>query len=390
MNEHPALEAVADAAILVETTTQAPESANTAFERRFAAPERNPFFGWNPPPQPIHHHILSEVVLDGQFRGLFKSGRFIPGTGNVLPDQQAEARPATTAADGTAIIGCNSSHANPFHWITQSLPAIDVAMRREGQDRRTVLVLPPMTPWQEESLRILGYAETRRIPIDRPEAHYALARAEFSEYLTGQAAFRLSRHARDIYARLRDSVPVSLSEGRRLYLAGTDGPIRNEAALIDALRQRGFDIVTPSGLSLTEQIRLFRNAGVVVGPHGAALTSIALCDPGTIVYELVPAHAADASFCNLAHSVGLHYWADKFGENAAWEADIEAVLRRLDEIEAVRSDLLEAAQQRTISAMDFLRGRPGMVSPVQGEQAAPAQARQGWFRRLRGGPRQGG
>ncbi|HET8997854.1 MAG TPA: hypothetical protein VFN42_14390, partial [Acetobacteraceae bacterium] len=253
MNEHPALEAVADEAVLVETTAQAPESANAAFERHFAAPERNPFFGWNPPPQPIRHHILSEVVLDGRFRGLFKSGRFIPGTGPRPPDQPPAAdaaRPATTAADGTAIIGCNPGHAQPFHWLTQSLPAIDVAMRREGQDRRTVLVLPPLTPWQEETLRILGYVETRRIPIDQPDAHYAFARAEFSEYLAGQAVFRLSRHARDIYARLRDSVPVSLSEGRRLYLAG-GGPIDNEAALIEALQQRGFEIVTQSGLSLT-------------------------------------------------------------------------------------------------------------------------------------------
>ncbi|HET9018269.1 MAG TPA: glycosyltransferase 61 family protein, partial [Acetobacteraceae bacterium] len=140
----------------------------------------------------------------------------------------------------------------------------------------------------------------------------------------------------------------------------------------------------------TEQIRLFRNAGVVVGPHGGGLTSIAFCDPGTIVYELVPAQAPNPSFCNLAHSAGLHYWADRFGETAAGEADIPTMLRRLDEIEAIRAQLLEAAQQRTISAMDFLRGRPGVVSPVQAEQAAPVQARQGWFRRRRGGPRQGG
>ena len=81
--------------------------------------------------------------------------------------------------------------------------------------------------------------------------------------------------------------------------------MRNEDALLDAMRHRGFEIVVPGALTLTEQIRVFREASVVVGPHGAGLTNIVFCEPGTIVYELVPDHYPNICFGNLALICGL-------------------------------------------------------------------------------------
>ncbi len=343
--------------------------------------------------------MLSDVMLDGHFRGLFNAQGFIRGTGYLIPDEHMRAlrveqtRPGGTPDDGTAIIGCNVAYRNYFHWMTQALPAIDFALRRDGQDRRTVLVLPVLNAWQEESLQRLGYAETKRIVIEQRETKHAFARVEFSEYLTGQAAFWLSMQARQTYARLRQSVPVSVPEGRRLYVARTDAtsrPMRNEAALIEAMRQRGFEIVTPGTLSLGEQIRLFRNAGIVVGPHGAGMTNIVFCEPGTIIYELVPAQYTNSWFCNLAHICRLRYWADMFDPDGAWDparrewqTDIPAVMRRLDEVDAVAADLLAAAKLQTITAMEFLRGKPGQISSLQTKAAASVPAPQGLFWRLR-------
>ncbi len=58
MSEHAeqTVEAVADAVILAETTSQPPEPENAPFERNFTGPERNPFFGWNQAPHPIRHY----------------------------------------------------------------------------------------------------------------------------------------------------------------------------------------------------------------------------------------------------------------------------------------------------------------------------------------------
>jgi capsular polysaccharide biosynthesis protein len=141
--------------------------------------------------------------------------------------------------------------------------------------------------------------------------------------------------------------------------------MRNEGSIVAELQQRGFEIVTPDILSLAEQVRLFRDASLIVGPHGAGMTNIVFCEPGTIVYELLSTHYRNACFCSLAHVCGLRYWADAFdseGEGTPflrdWESDTTLVMQRVTEIEAIQADLREEARQ-TISAMDFLRGFVG-------------------------------
>ena len=125
----------------------------------------------------------------------------------------------------------------------------------------------------------------------------------------------------------------------------------------------------PSTLSLNEQVRTFRNARLVVGAHGAGLTNIAFCEPGAIVYELVPAAYHNGCFCSLAHNCGLRYWADQFHSEGKgvppvrdWETDTDLVMQRLTEIEAIQADLREEARRQTISAMDFLRGVTGRLA----------------------------
>lgn len=84
----------------------------------------------------------------------------------------------------------------------------------------------------------------------------------------------------------------------------------------------------------------------MVGPHGAGLTNIVFCEPGTIVYEFVPDHYHNICFGNLAMTCGLRYWVDSFisdgeGHPSArdWDVDLLIVAERLSEIEAIQADL---------------------------------------------------
>ena len=164
---------VAVEAFLVEATRQPSELVNVAFERLFSSPERNPYPAWNPHPNLIRNYRLSDVVLDGQFRGLFNERGFIRGSSYIVADEQMMAievdpgRLIKGPDDVTVIIGCNvASGDNYFHWIAQALPAIDASLRREGQDRKVAVALPVLRPWQEASLRALGYAGVPRVVLD--------------------------------------------------------------------------------------------------------------------------------------------------------------------------------------------------------------------------------
>lgn len=383
----PTVEASAAHILTVEITRAQAVAENAAFERRFAATTRNPFFGWNPRPQAIRSFQIDDAVLDGEFRGIFNAQGFIRGTGYLVPDEimtrfGIEAgRVARPPQHGPVIVGSNVASGNYFHWTTQALPAIDVGIRRAGQQRRVCLALPRLNAWQEELLRLLGHAAVTRVTIDDRTRQYAFDRLEYCELLNGGAAFSLSETTRQIYVRLRDAVEQTAPGDRKIYVARTDATgrrMRNEAAVIEASRRRGFDIVVPGELSLAEQIRLFRGANLVFGPHGAGMTNIVFCEPGAIVYELLPAHYTNACFCNLAHISRLRYWADAFASDGdgppslrEWESDIGLVLARLDEIDGIRLDLQEEAKRRTISAMDFLRGQPGQLSRPEGQTPPP-------------------
>jgi hypothetical protein len=371
------LDEAAAQVLLVERTSQPSEPANAPFERRFSNRERNPFFGWNPTPHSIRSYRILDAVLDGRFRGLFNSGGFIQGTGYLVPDHFIEtlvidnARLVTAPDDSTVIVGCNMLHKNYFHWITQALPAIDFYLRRPEPLRNGCLALPALNTWQEESLRLLGYGEPGRLVVD-PDKQYAVHAIEYNEILNGGSAFCPSEMARQTYSRLRQAVERSRLERKRIYVARTDSTrryMRDEAVIVEEVRKRGFEIVVAGDLNFTDQIRLFREAVLVVGPHGAGMTNIVFCDPGTLVYELLPSHYPNACFCNLAHTCKLRYWADAFESDGGgpvhlrdWESDTSLVIDRLDEIASLSAELLKEAAARPITAMDFLRGAPGRLT----------------------------
>ncbi|MFG1481149.1 glycosyltransferase family 61 protein [Xanthobacter sp. V4C-4] len=62
----------------------------------------------------------------------------------------------------------------------------------------------------------------------------------------------------------------------------------NEPEVIAHLRKRGFRIFDAGAHPIGEQVRAFKNAAMVIGPHGAALTNIVYCARGTPVIEVVP------------------------------------------------------------------------------------------------------
>ena len=280
------VENVASRVVTLERTPQSPECRSAAFQCHFTNANRNPFLGWNPEPQTILNFQISDVVLDGEFRGLLNAGGFITGTGYLLPDdflmgiRVDASRLVPVQQAGTIIIGCNVAYRNYFHWCSQALPAIDTAVRRIGQDRRITLVLPQLNAWQEESLQLLGHGSLPRLTATDPGKQYALDLAEFSQILNGGSAFALSEALYGTFTRLRQAVEKLPGAARKLYVARTDAQtraMRNEAAVIEEMRRYGYEIVPPGTLSFTEQVRLFRSASVIVGAHGAGLTNIVFC-----------------------------------------------------------------------------------------------------------------
>ena len=136
---------------------------------------------------------------------------------------------------------------------------------------------------------------------------------------------------------------------RRIYV--TRGPSANNRTVLNddevtaALEARGFEMVDPGAMSVTEQIRTFATAEVIVATHGAALANLVFASPGATVIELFPVGCLLPDYWRLASGVpGLRYRyltahgsAPRRGRGAAIVrdvlVDVAALNRLLDELD---------------------------------------------------------
>lgn len=339
--------------------------------------------------EPTRLFRLSNVALDASLAA-FYSGRFpIPETLYMVADNDFDyaliksREPVPTDPDEHYVLGCNRAHHNYYHWMIQSLPAIDWGLRKRKQPRVT-LVLPKLQPWQEETLALLGHGNAPRLTLES-SWHYAMASAEYSDFLGGRLPGIISYAAASTWERMRAAVPPA-DGAREIYIARTDATRRrmiNEDALIAMLERRGVRIVVPGQHSVAQQIAMFRRARLVIGPHGAGLTNIAFCEAGSHVYELLSSYYPNIAFNRIAQSVALKYWADLFPNEGhgprhdhEWSVDLNLVSARLDEIRTCI-----AATTPPENAMEYLR-QQAAAAPVRHAENPPP--RRGWLRRIFG------
>ena len=96
----------------------------------------------------------------------------------------------------------------------------------------------------------------------------------------------------------------------KLYISRSDAKIRfvsNEPQLADVLNDFGFKTIVMSGLSIPDQISLFRNAAYIIGPHGAAFASLVFAKPGATFIEFFSKGQLPTCFNRISGDRGLKY-----------------------------------------------------------------------------------
>lgn len=195
---------------------------------------------------------------------------------------------------------------NYYHWMIDILPRVRLALPYL-EAGIPVAVPPSLRASSREalalSLRYLGQAEN--ILDLAPGVH----RFERLIMPTNQT------HSMDVLPESRDFLRASVGArrtggGKRIYVSRRDAAVRiiaNEAQLLPDLERRGFESVTLSGLSIVEQAELFAGAEAIVAHHGAGLTNLAFCAPGTKVIEVFQQGHFAPCFARLAQLGGLPY-----------------------------------------------------------------------------------
>ena len=258
------------------------------------------------------------------------------GTLAVVP-ADALAPATRIAAPGPKLFLGSSGSFNFGHWIVDDLSrqaAFDVLRRRHpGEEIGVVvasfnavidvirrqslaLLLDGLGPYAVhfvaagDNVRFddLYYATpTTQHPVSKsPEAMRALASR--LRRATRRDRLRLARER--LVADLRQRRLPRL--GRRLFVTRGGGRSRtllDEAALAGDLAALGFERVDAEFMPFARQIACFAEAGIVVGPMGAAMTGTIACRPGTNVVHLAPEGWNDPFFWDLATVLGHRFAA---------------------------------------------------------------------------------
>ena len=271
------------------------------------------------------------------FRGIWIGGQ--PVAGSVMARQPADLaafqerlqrliqRGTLPRLPGTTAVISGPGERNYFHWTTEVCPrlfALRDHVRQGGRLDRVLLFHKDAAPYVREVAEIFF---PDLAPLLQP-AESAMCLLEEALFFVDQRFLERRIPSEDggvphntrfkpptlflseAVDALLDSLPRG--PGRALLVSRQDAPTRrivNEDALLDALAEHGLERVTFSGVPVRRQIEAMADARLVVGAHGAGLTNILYCRPGTAVIEITTSQYMRRcrSFADIAMHRGLPY-----------------------------------------------------------------------------------
>lgn len=306
-------------------------------------------------PKPEAFHLADQAVADfdrmlkpSEMRELFvagiphatvhgRNGFVIDERGGVLKDAPKVLRPGFTAPDshplrgqkltgrkeklsGLAATIAVFSVGNYYHWLYDALPRLRV-LREAGVDLSSVehfVVTADDYGFVKATMTALGLPQDRlRVTGDglNYECEYLLV-PSMPGYADRSAPAWMVDDLRSSFLPKTDTREAP----RKIFIARKPGrrSLENEAQIHTILKEAGYVAVYPEDHSFSEQVAFFQGAESVVGLHGAGLTNILFCQPGTRVLEVFAPDYVHPCYWPIAARLGLPY-AYLIGSNVRTE-----------------------------------------------------------------------
>lgn len=220
---------------------------------------------------------------------------------------------APTRVKGTAAVLSSPGGGGYYHWMLDLLPRIHLLMKAgislSSVDRFIVNVY--VTDYQRETLDHFGIPRSKLI-----ESHWhqhIQAETLLFPSLPGDFG-HLPRWACDF---LRSEFLNGIETGTHpngsshIYINRSGVAHRrvtNEDEVVELLTQNGFQDVSLESMPILDQIRMMSSAEVVCSPHGAGLTNLVFCQPGTKVIEFLSPNDVSHVYWTLASQMELKYF----------------------------------------------------------------------------------
>lgn len=181
------------------------------------------------------------------------------------------------------------------HWLLDQLPTIRGLKRyKKATGREPTVVVEPNPPgWVQETLSLVGVTDI--VPLEMPVAKAdRLIVSSCRECVPrNQSVYEPSREDINwLSSEMKSRAPSTSTEHPdRIYisrenLTNRGRHVTNRTELNSVLEEFGIEVCTPETLSIGDQIRLYENAELIIGPHGAGLINM-IFSRETCIVELL-------------------------------------------------------------------------------------------------------
>jgi capsular polysaccharide biosynthesis protein len=232
---------------------------------------------------------------------------------------------ANIDTDLCSLLDFRGWHSLYYHWFLDCLPRILAAEHHLQHTGRvfTLLVPEQLTAWQSESLHHLGYGGGGRILRYSPQRHTnirtpcLIAFSSHRHQHATQAPFDALSPAtiNKLVTRLCSATEKKSDQDlpQKIFITRNQATSRrliNTEEISSYLSARGFTSIDLQGLSLSQQIALFRKASHVIAVHGAALTNLLYCEHAFVLEIFSMQHGVRPDYVQIACINDLNYFND--------------------------------------------------------------------------------
>lgn len=196
-----------------------------------------------------------------------------------------------------------------FHWVFEELPRILYAADNEPSAR--LLLYRDSPSYVLESLREgLGTEYVSNAVVASGPVRVPSVVLVGADPYSGFIAPRDLKRLRDTFSISTDSSHYERDSGRTSLYVSRRGTSRRkmdrERELERELQKRGVLVIQAEDYSFVEQVRLFRDADLVIGPHGAGLSNIVWGQKAKLL-EIFPYTEFNDCYARIASTLNFKY-----------------------------------------------------------------------------------
>ena len=199
-----------------------------------------------------------------------------------------------------------------YHWMFDIIPRLEL-LKQSGIEFEEIdwfVINSFDKPYQKETLELLGVPVEKIIESDRHS--YIQATEAIVPSFPGYMDWVEEGTIKFLRQTFLSQITLTKTDFKKIYISRAKAKNRlliNESEVSQLLTEQGFKTIFLEELSVTEQIRIFARAEIVVAPHGSGLTNLVFCSPNTKVVELFSPNYVRTDYWMISQKLQLqHYY----------------------------------------------------------------------------------